>query len=385
MTDLFTLSCTHFCVGTQPPPMPQSVNDSTVSQSSTVGSDFEDTGRVHSPGEIELHEKSPSDMTDSKSEVTRRPDYNRQIENQERMPSPSKISLPESQRHYNTDRESLQNGPISSTPEGYVPMSNDLVSREIEPVIRRRSSSPDRHVSPLESTRQVPNYKTDTGDTYASVLPRQDRHNKEGLTLSRQTMATTTYTNGATVELSPTESLTETTQTVDTQATGHIKSYTPMSEELVTSKGGPRQPLPYKDHVVVRDNVGSSQSGRKLPQPIMSRSPISSPPPDPGYVTVGSSVGGVKIGSGDHRNSGYSSPEMDLKLPGQVKFLTIHKRKGLGISVIGGIDHPDEGPHVYIENIVEESDAFRVRYVYCHCFLALFFSICPKSFLVYES
>jgi syntaxin-binding protein 4 len=326
-------------LGTQPPPMPPSVNDSTVSQSSTVGSDFEDTDRVQSPGDIELREKTPSDMNDSNSEVTMQPDYDRRLENRPRMASPKRASFPGSQRYFNTERKPFENGPMSSTP-----VSNDLTSQEIEGQ-HSSSSSPNLHVLPLESTRRVPNYQTNTGDTYASILPRQDRHSREGLTVSQKTMTTTTYTNGDTVESSPSSS-----PTTNPKAAVH----TPLKEEL-----GPRKPLPYRDHITVRDSIGSSQSGRKLPQPVVSSSPISSPPPDPGYATVGSSVGGVKIGVKDYRNPGSSSPELDLKLPGQVKFLTIHKRKGLGISVIGGIDHPDEGPLIYIEKIVEESDAFQ--------------------------
>lgn len=380
------------CVGTQPPPMPQSVNDSTVSQTSTIAS--EDTDRVHSPGEIELHDESAVSTTLSETEVTGRPSgqASQQIDFRERMPSPGKVSSPERVGRYQRNEEPLDDGSMGMSTEGYLPLSNDNVNREPEPVLRPQSSSPERGVSSMDSTREVPNYKTETGDTYASVLPRHKRVDKEGIVASEPaseamtnsgtyvpktlgSTTTTTYTNGATSVISPGGSLPVTEQTSSTQSTGPISSFLPISEEQSTSQPAPRKPLPYKDHVFSHDRVLSSLSGRKLPQPgVKSHSPPASPPPDPGYATVGSSVGSVKIGRGSHRTYSHSSPEMDSHLPGEVKFLTIHKRKGLGISVIGGTDHA-EGPHVYIENIIEESDAFRVSckrlIVMCLCMYVL--------------
>ena len=349
-------------LATQPPPMPQSLNSSTVSRTSIVTND-------DSPSRVQSHDdfgfiNGTANTSHEDTDISTRTDFARQLSSQsidsrERMPSPTpQVS---NEADYSRDLDRLRMG------GQHVPMLNGPVSSSPDTAVGLKSVSPE--------VARVPNYQTDTGDTYASILPRKDRLHKDGLVSSQQAVEananngsyipkslgrtmTATYTNGDTTVVSPIQSVAD---TASVQSSGPITSYLE-SRAASSSESSVMKPIPYKDHVLLHNKVPSSPSGRKLPQPnVLSSLSSSTPPPDPGYATIGSVISGTKVGSANQKLSGQSSPEVDLKLPGEVLYVTIRKRKGLGVSVIGGTDH-QEGPHIYVENVVDELDAFHVSY-----------------------
>lgn len=67
----------------------------------------------------------------------------------------------------------------------------------------------------------------------------------------------------------------------------------------------------------------------------------------------------VDSGLPTDRQSGNSSPIFDSSGEGHV--ITIPMTTGIGLCIVGGTNRP-EGPHIYIEDIIEGSDAFKVLY-----------------------
>ena len=70
----------------------------------------------------------------------------------------------------------------------------------------------------------------------------------------------------------------------------------------------------------------------------------------------------VDSGLPTDRQSGNSSPIFDNSGEGHV--ITIPMINGMGLCIIGGTNRP-EGPHIYVEDIIEGSDAHKVQY-YIH-------------------
>lgn len=58
------------------------------------------------------------------------------------------------------------------------------------------------------------------------------------------------------------------------------------------------------------------------------------------------------------RHSQSSSPTFDH--PGELQSIQIRYSTGLGLCIVGGTNR-SEGPHVYIDNIIEGGDAHKVR------------------------
>ena len=57
------------------------------------------------------------------------------------------------------------------------------------------------------------------------------------------------------------------------------------------------------------------------------------------------------------RHSTSSSPTFDH--PGELQTIKIQHTTGLGLCIVGGTNRP-EGPHVYIDDIIEGGDAHKV-------------------------
>ena len=60
------------------------------------------------------------------------------------------------------------------------------------------------------------------------------------------------------------------------------------------------------------------------------------------------------------RHSASSSPTFDH--PGELQTIQIQYTTGLGLCIIGGTNRP-EGPHVYIDDITEGGDAYKVTFL----------------------
>ena len=72
------------------------------------------------------------------------------------------------------------------------------------------------------------------------------------------------------------------------------------------------------------------------------------------------------------RHSTSSSPTFDH--PGELQSIQIRYSTGLGLCVVGGTNRPD-GPHVYIDDIIEGGDAHKVGLLISGCIFSTLISI----------
>lgn len=117
-------------------------------------------------------------------------------------------------------------------------------------------------------------------------------------------------------------------------------------------------PPPYQTHGLYHLHLGPSTSQRNTNN---SNGANSSPKVSPKHCTAElQSDSEVTIDSGlqTDRHSSTPSPTT-FDHPGELQVVRIPINTGLGLCVVGGTNRP-EGPHIYVDSLIEGGDAYMV-------------------------
>lgn len=121
---------------------------------------------------------------------------------------------------------------------------------------------------------------------------------------------------------------------------------------------GPIDPPPYQNSNLYHLNFGASTSQRN---PYHSNGDSLSPKGSPKHCAAElQSDSEVTIDSGLQTDRHSSTPSPTFDHPGELQVVEIPMTTGLGLCVVGGTNRP-EGPHIYVDSMIEGGDAHMVR------------------------